>query len=144
MRRYSVLVVGAIFASLLAQPSPGRLIIDVEDSSGAPIPGASVQVQHWVGHQLIQDGVGATDAHGRVSFKLDPTVTYHVFASAQAFVPAAAAVGNYGDTSHVFKLAVGTGGGVRVEGKASPSGALVTLPWVAAVRIEQVFNGEMK
>jgi hypothetical protein len=77
--------------------------------------GASVQVQHWVGRQLIQDGVATTDAQGRVSFKLDPTVTYHVFASAQGFVPAAAAVGNYGDTFHGFKLKVITGGGVRVE-----------------------------
>jgi len=100
---------------LSAQPSSSRLTIIVEDRSGAPITGASVQVQHWVGGQLFQDGVATTDAHGQVSFKLDPTAIYHVFASAQAFVPAAASVGNFGETGHVFKLAVGQGGGVRVE-----------------------------
>ncbi len=119
MSRYTVsvhVVVLAIFAlSLFAQPSPNRLTIVVEDASGAPIPGASVIVQHWAGRQLIQDGAASTDAEGRVSSKLDPEVIYHVFASAPGFVPAAAPVGNYGDTGHVFKLAVMTGGGVRVE-----------------------------
>jgi len=118
MRRHAVLVVMlAIFASLsLAQSSPSRLTIVVEDTSGAPIPRASVQVQHWIGSaQLIQDGVATTDAQGRISFKLDPTVIYHVFASAPAFMPAAASVGNFGETGHVFKLAVMQGGGVRVE-----------------------------
>src|SRR5579872_2212826 len=50
MRRYAVLaVVLGIFASLLLaqQPSLNRLTIVVEDPAGAPIPGASVQVQHW-------------------------------------------------------------------------------------------------
>jgi len=118
MRRCAVLVVVlTVFASLMlsAQPSSSRLTIIVEDRSGAPITGASVQVQHWVGGQLFQDGVATTDVHGQVSFKLDPTAIYHVFASAQAFVPAAASVGNFGETGHVFKLAVGQGGGVRVE-----------------------------
>lgn len=121
MRRYAVLVVVlAIFASLsLAQPAPSRLTIVVEDASGAPIPGASVQVQHWASSaQLIQDGVATTDAEGRASFELDPTATYHVFASAHAFAPAAAPIGNFGETGHVFKLAVIQGGGVRVDDRA--------------------------
>ena len=117
MRRHAVLVVMlAIFASLLLAQSSTSLTIVVEDTSGAPIPRASVQVQHWIGSaQLIQDGVATTDAQGRISFKLDPTVIYHVFASAPAFMPAAASVGNFGETGHVFKLAVMQGGGVRVE-----------------------------
>ena len=41
-----------------------------------------------------------------------------VFASAQAFAPAATALGNYGDTYHVFKLGLNTGGGVTVESPA--------------------------
>jgi hypothetical protein len=52
MRRCAVLVVVlTVFASLMlsAQPSSSRLTIIVEDRSGAPITGASVQVQHWVG-----------------------------------------------------------------------------------------------
>jgi len=117
MRRCAVLVVVlTVFGlSLLAQRSSSRLTIIVEDGSGAPITGASVEVQHWVGGQLIQDGVATTDAHGQVSFKRDSTAIYHVFASAQSFVPAAASVGNFGETGHVFKLTVGQGGGVRVE-----------------------------
>ena len=125
MRPYPVLAaVLAIFASLLlAQPSPSRLTVVVEDLAGAPIPGASVLVLHWVRpegrpgskHQLIQDGGAITDNHGRVSFELAPTVIYHVFASAPQFVPAAASVGDFGETGHVFKLAIGQGGGVRVE-----------------------------
>jgi hypothetical protein len=120
MRRYAVLAMLAIFASLsLAQRAPSRLTIVVEDASGAPIPGASVQVQHWASSaELIQDGVAATDAEGRASFELDPTVTYHVFASAHAFAPAAASVGNFGESGHVFKLAVIEGGGVRVDDRA--------------------------
>jgi len=117
MRRYAVLVVLlAIFVSLsLAQSSPNRLTVVVEDMSGAPIPGASVQVQHWVGRQLVQDGAATTDAKGQVSFKLHPTAGYQVFASAEGFDPAASSVGNFGETGHVFKLAVSQGGGVRVE-----------------------------
>lgn len=117
MRRYAVFVVVlAIFVSLLLAQSSPRLTIQVEDASGAPIPGASVLVQHWVGSaQLIQDGVATTDVQGRAGFNLDPTATYHVFASAPGFVPAAASVGSFGDAGHVFKLAIQQGGGVRVE-----------------------------
>ena len=132
MRRYTVsilIVVLAIFASLLlAQPSPDRLTIVVEDASGAPIPGASVLIQHWAGHQLVQDDTATTDAQGRVNSKLEAEVVYHVFASAPGFVPAAAPVGNYGDTGHVFKLAVMTGGGVRVESKSISVGAQTITP----------------
>lgn len=118
MRHYAVLViVFAISISLLpAQPSSGGLNIQVEDVSGAPIPGASVLVQHWAGPgKLIQDGAATTDAQGHAIFKLEPTATYHVFVSARAFVPAAASVGSFGETGHIFKLAVGQGGGVTVE-----------------------------
>lgn len=151
MSRYTVsvpIIVFAIFASLLlAQPSPDRLTIVVVDASGAPIPGASVLVQHWVGRQLIQDGIASTNAQGRASSRLYPEVIYHVFASAPGFLPAAAPVGNYGDTEHVFKLAVMTGGGVRVGAQttaASPPEASksATLALSIAVPIEHIALGE--
>lgn len=148
MNRYTAsvpIVVLAIFASLLlAQPSPDRLTIVVEDASGAPIPGASVLVQHWAGGQLIQDSVASTDTQGRASSRLDPEVVYHVFASAPGFLPAAAPVGNYGDTQHIFKLAIMTGGGVRVSAQtpaeASPSvtSKSATLSLSIAVPNEQI------
>ncbi len=121
MRIYAILVVvSVIFTSLLpAQPSLSRFTFVVEDLGGGPIPEASVQVQHWGGpvagrRRLIQDGIATTDAQGRVSFELAPSV-YEVFASAPAFVPAAASVGDRNETQHVFKLAIRQGGGVGVE-----------------------------
>lgn len=110
-----------VVASLLsAQLTLDRLIVVVEDPAGAPIPEASVQVQHWVRPvagkpRLIQDGIATTNAQGRVSFELAPAV-YEVVASAPAFVPAAASVGDWHETQHVFKLAIRQGGGVKVEG----------------------------
>jgi hypothetical protein len=127
MRLYAILVVvSVIFASFsLAQPSPRHFTFVVQDRVGAPIPEASVHVQHWdfsggrpgsVGpkSRLIQDGVATTDAHGQVSFELAPVV-YEVFASAPGFTPAAATVGNRFETGHVFKLAVVVGDWVEVE-----------------------------
>ena|ERR1700756_1674463 len=119
MRLYAILVVVLVICAglLLAQPSPTRFTIIVEDLSGAPIPEASVQVQHWDGpagkRRLIQDGIATTNAQGRVSFELAQSV-YEVFASAPGFAPAAASVGNLGETAHSFKLAVIQGGGIEV------------------------------
>ena len=98
MRVNTVLAVGSLVlltSMLLAQSSP-TLIVVVEDSNGAPIAGASVQVQHWatpVGSKprMVQDGVSVTDSQGRASFEVAPQ-EYEVFASAPAFVPAVAGV----------------------------------------------------
>jgi len=120
MHRHAIVL--ALASLLFAQSSPSRLTIVVEDPSGAPIPGASVHVQHWVfprgrpgsvgrKPRLIQDGDATTDGQGRVSFRVAPARYYDVSVFARAFVPAAASVS---ETSHVFKLAVGGGGGVEV------------------------------
>jgi len=127
MRVKAVLAVGSLLlltSRLLAQSSPTPIVV-VEDSSGAPIAGASVQVQHWaipIGSEprIVQDGVFATDSQGRASFDVAPQ-EYEVFASAPAFVPAVAIVQAPSvkalrgrELRHVFKLSVRSGGGVEV------------------------------
>jgi hypothetical protein len=124
MRSFTVLgiVPFVFFASLLAAQSlRSHLIVTVEDASGAPIPDAGVQVQHWVGgsgHKphLVQDGLQTTDAQGRATFEV-PEYQYEILASAQAFAPAVTSVEVYGghEFSRVLKLSVRTGGGVKVQ-----------------------------
>ena len=126
MRSLSFVGTGSLilFASLLsAQSLRSRLLVTVEDTSGAPIPDAAVEVQHWVGGngrkpQLVQDAVATTDAQGRAIFEV-PESQYEVLASAQAFVPVVRSVEVYGGLkfSPVFKLSVRTGGGVKVQSK---------------------------
>jgi hypothetical protein len=124
MRSLAVLGIGSFifFVSLLAAQSlKSHLTVTVEDSSGAPIPDAAVQVQHWAGgsgrkSQLVQDGLQTTDAQGRATFEV-PEYQYEVLASAKAFAPAVTSVEVYGghEFSRVFKLSVRTSGGVKVE-----------------------------
>jgi hypothetical protein len=124
MRSVAVVGIGSLilFVSLLpAQSLRSRLLVTVEDPSGAPIRDVAVQVQHWVGGngrkpQLVQDGMLTTDAQGRAIFEV-PEYQYEVLASAQAFVPVVASVEVYGglEFAPVFKLSVRTGGGVKVQ-----------------------------
>jgi hypothetical protein len=126
MRYFAVFGIGSLilFGSLVAAQSPrSRLIVAVEDPSGAPIPDAAVQVQHWVGgngrkSQLVQDGLLTTDAQGRAIFEV-PEFQYEVLASGQAFVPVVTSIDVYGglEFDPVLKLSVRTGRGVKVETK---------------------------
>jgi hypothetical protein len=124
MRYFAVLGAGSLilFGSLLGgQISRSRLIVTVAEPTGAPIPDAAVQVQHWVGGNgrkphLVQDGLLTTDAQGRAIFEV-PEYQYEVLASAQAFVPLVTSVEVYGglEFAPVLKLSVRTGGGVKVQ-----------------------------
>ncbi len=125
MRTYAILsVVVVISASLLlARTSLKHFTVVVTDVAEAPIPGASIQIQHWDSSgavsgsaapkaRLIQDGVATTDANGRVTFDLAPA-DYEVFASRLGFAPAAASLHNR--TEIVFTLPVLQGDAVEVE-----------------------------
>ncbi|SRR6266536_978747 len=123
MRTSTLLVVWVVFvASLLslAQSPQRHVTVIVEDPAGAPIPDAWVQVQHWTAAdgkaRIVQDGVSATDTHGRASLEV-VSDECEVFVSARAFAPAVGTVrGGRGDISYSFKLSVRSGGGVEVEG----------------------------
>lgn len=129
MRSLAVVGIGSLIlfvACLPGQSLRSRLLVTVEDASGAPILDAAVLVQHWVGGNggkphLVQDGLLTTDAQGRAIFEL-PEYQYEVLASAQAFVPVVTSVEVYGglDFAPVLKLSVRTGGGVRVESPPKP------------------------
>lgn len=125
MRTHAILAVVLVISAslLLAQTSLKRFTVAVTDITEAPIPGASVHIQHWdfsgtvsgsapPKPRLIQDGVATTDANGRASFELAPA-QYEVFASAPGFGPAAVSVRNR--TEIVFKLPLLMGDGVEVE-----------------------------
>lgn len=125
MRTYAIfsIVLVVSVSLLLAQTSLKRFTVVVTDITGAPVPGASVHIQHWdfsgtvsgsaaPKPPLIQDGIATTDTQGRAIFDLAPA-EYEVFASAPRFAPAAASLRNR--TEIVFKLGVLQGDGVEVE-----------------------------
>jgi hypothetical protein len=124
MRLYSILAMAsAVLISLsLAQSSPNRFTVVVQDVAEGPIAEASVHVQHWTRlapgkSRLIQDGIATTDAQGRSSFELGPG-QYEVFASAPGFAPAVASpvfVRQGEETRYIFKLHVGEYSGPEVE-----------------------------
>jgi len=123
MRSFAVFGIGLVIllASLIsAQSLRSRLVVTVEDPSGAPIPDAAVLVLHWVGGngrkpQLVQDGLLTTDTQGRAIFEV-PECQYEIVGSAQAFVPVVTSVDVYGglEFAPVLRLSVRKGGGVAV------------------------------
>src|ERR1700682_2151705 len=82
---------------LVAQSAPTRLLLVVDDPTGAPVTDAYVQVQHWLPPTLsakasvVQDGSSTADEKGEVSFNL-ASGHYEVFVSSRFFLPAAAHV----------------------------------------------------
>jgi hypothetical protein len=103
--------------------TPSLLTVLVEDPSGAPIPGASVIVQHWVHsfdpakpQHAVLDGIASVDDQGRITIHLTPG-SYDVFVSEEAFVPIATSVLIYEarETHKLFTLKLQSGGGAKVE-----------------------------
>jgi hypothetical protein len=98
------------------------LTVFVQDVSGAPIPHASVRVQHWSfldgTHEpkLIEDADGSTNSQGEFHLKL-PQGLYDVFVSAPSFVAKSTQyeIHKGVEAREVFRLGIYTGTGHEVE-----------------------------